>query len=67
MRDLYYEEHNDTAVMFASIITDDLQDSLDEKKFLSLMNEYIIAFDTVRFYIIFQKITIINGINIRSL
>lgn len=48
MKDLYYEEHHDTAIMFASIITNDLQDILDEKRFLSLMNGYIIAFDTVR-------------------
>lgn len=51
MRDLYYEEHHDTAIMFASILTNDLQDLFDEKNFLWLMNEYIIAFDTVRYYI----------------
>lgn len=48
MKDLYYEEHHDTAIMFASIITNDLQDMVDETKFLSIMNEYIIAFDTVK-------------------
>lgn len=48
MKDLYYEEHHDTAIMFASIVTNDLQDTLNETLFLSTMNEYIIAFDTVR-------------------
>lgn len=49
MKDLYFEERHDTAIMFASIITEDLQDILDERRFLELMNEYIMAFDTVRF------------------
>lgn len=48
MKDLYYEEHHDTTIMFASIITNDLQDVLEEKKFLAVMNDYIVAFDTVR-------------------
>ncbi|XP_056634716.1 adenylate cyclase type 2-like isoform X1 [Diorhabda sublineata] len=45
-KDLYFEEHSNVAVMFASIITDnELQDILDEKEFLSLMNSYITSFD----------------------
>ncbi|KAJ8973006.1 hypothetical protein NQ317_000395 [Molorchus minor] len=48
MRDLYYEDHNDVAIMFASIIVeDDLQDILGDAKFLMLMNEYITSFDTL--------------------
>lgn len=55
MRDLYFEEHHDTTIMFASIITDDLQDTLEEKKFLKVMNEYIIAFDMVSRYWLYHK------------
>lgn len=42
---LYFEEHNDTAVIFASLITDG--EDIEEEKFLSLMNAYIIEFDKV--------------------
>ncbi|CAH1170186.1 unnamed protein product [Phaedon cochleariae] len=46
--DLYYEEHNDAVVMFASIIMDDdLLDVLKDYKFLSLMNIYIHSYDTI--------------------
>lgn len=47
-KELYYENHNGVAIMFASIIVeDDLQEILGDKKFLILMNEYITSFDTV--------------------
>ncbi|KAJ8924602.1 hypothetical protein NQ315_000752 [Exocentrus adspersus] len=48
MKELYYESHNDVAIMFASIVVeDDLQDILGDDKFLVLMNEYITSFDTL--------------------
>ncbi|KAJ8943941.1 hypothetical protein NQ314_009605 [Rhamnusium bicolor] len=48
MKDLYYEDHNDVAIIFASIIVEeDLQDILGDTKFLILMNEYITSFDTL--------------------
>lgn len=49
MKELYYENYNDVAIMFASIIVeDDLQEILGDAKFLILMNEYITSFDTVK-------------------
>ncbi|KAG5868002.1 hypothetical protein JTB14_004485 [Gonioctena quinquepunctata] len=48
MKELYFEKHNDVAIMFASLITDgDLQDDLGDYQFLLLMNKYITSFDTV--------------------
>uniref|UniRef100_V5G4W0 adenylate cyclase n=1 Tax=Anoplophora glabripennis TaxID=217634 RepID=V5G4W0_ANOGL len=48
MKELYYENHNDVAIMFASIIVDDdLQEILGDEHFLILMNEYITSFDTL--------------------
>ncbi|CAG9828879.1 unnamed protein product [Diabrotica balteata] len=47
-KELYFEEHDNVAVMFASIITEDeLQQILDEKEFLTLMNAYILKFDVL--------------------
>lgn len=47
-KELYFEEHNNVAVMFASIITDnELPDILDERELLRLMNAYITEFDIV--------------------
>nr|CAI5842103.1 unnamed protein product [Callosobruchus analis] len=45
MHDLYYEEHEDVAVMFASLVLDEELLSLPDKKFLAVMNEYISSFD----------------------
>ncbi|CAH1961744.1 unnamed protein product [Acanthoscelides obtectus] len=47
MHDLYYEEHYDVAVMFASLILDKELLNLPDKKFLAMMNEYISCFDTL--------------------
>lgn len=46
MNDLYYESHNHAAVMFASIIFDEVYTE-DEMAFLKLMNQYITIMDTV--------------------
>nr|CAH7741262.1 unnamed protein product [Callosobruchus chinensis] len=45
MHELYYEEHENVAVMFASLVLDQELLSLPDKKFLAVMNEYISSFD----------------------
>ncbi|XP_074042743.1 adenylate cyclase type 2 isoform X2 [Leptinotarsa decemlineata] len=62
MQDLYFEKHDNVAVMFASLITDDdLQDYLDDREFILLMNKYITSFDTIsnrREFLAIEKIKI---------